>query len=73
MGQKYQIYSACDGEEHIYWRQQDSRQGILRQQIVTLGFKTRIFLRMTLTMGRKTFNWSSSPQGWDDPHTGTWT
>ena len=24
-------------------------------------------------MGRKTFSWSSSPQGWDDPHTGTLT
>ena len=67
------IQHVMERAEHIYWRQQDGRQGIsIRQQIVTLCFQTSI-LRMTDINGAGRLSWSSSPQRWGGPHTGTWT
>ena len=57
MGQKYQIYSACDGEKNICTEDSKvaGRVSIIRQQIVTLGFETRIWRMRETDDGQEDF------------------
>ena len=57
MGQKYQIYSACDGEKNICTEDSKvaGRVSIIRQQIVTLGFETRIWRMRETDNGQEDF------------------